>query len=219
MKILSESEKTVHFSIADDPKEAVKYDADGWKLSFEFDPVEGKMLKLTKKQTEQLHAENKKRYMLLVKMLADEEADAQTDEEDKVLQGLAVSAYGGTAKRKLAVQGLDTEKWQYWWERPDNLENALEKGFTVVKGTEAETLRNKKQKGKTHTVGPGGSPELVLLKRPREVQKQDMAKRKERADRVRGAASHVDGFRDPELDKMDSRRRSQVQLGPIPKDD
>jgi len=219
MDILSQSEKTAHVSIEDDQKEVVKYDQAGWKLTFEFDPVEKKMLKLSKTNIEKLHAQNKKRYMLLVKMLADEEADEQTEDEDKTLQGLALKTYGGTAKRKLAVEELDTEKWQYWWERPDNLENALERGFTVVKGTEAKTLRNNKQKGKMHTVGPGGDPELVLLKRPREVQKQDRQKRQDRAERVRGAAKHIDGFRDPKLDEMDSRRRSQVQLGPIPKDD
>ena len=219
MTILSEKEKTVHVGIEDDPKETVKYDQEGWTLKFDFE-LPNKMVKLSKAQVKNLHKANKDAYMTLVKMLAEEEADEQTDEEDKVVSKLALEAYGGTAKAKLNYE-TDTDKWQYWWARPDNVENLRETGFTVVKGEETKTLRNKGQKGKTHTVGPGGDPELVLMKRPREVQAEHTRKRQERARFVREGAQHQlerEGFKDPKIDEMDRRRRSQIQLGPISKD-
>jgi hypothetical protein len=160
---LAERKDAVMVTLDNDPRDVLKYDAEGKDVFFSDQP--GTLLELPPEVLAELPRHLQTRYDIACGVHA--RLKHQADHPELVATpGLEVVGRLATATSRLDVRGK-TPGMHYCWKRTDELRQSGYEGYKVADEKELDTFGS--QIGTTRTVGEKGDTELVLMKIPEET--------------------------------------------------
>lgn len=175
-------------SIDDSIAKIVSYDKEGIFLIFEDEP--GRFVELPEDVVDSLGKENRERYILSQysnKRLVRE----REHPEDFKTQGISVEAAITTARKRLAVEGIQPG-YRPCWKSPAELASAARLGYRIARYKGLKTFSN--EGDEVHKVSAFGQDELILTEVPEETHQavlkyhSDKSRRRVKTTEEAGAA-------------------------------
>lgn len=196
-------DKKIEITLDNSFEDVVKYDEEGYVLSFSSD--QGKFLKLETGQVEKLSRGNRAAYATSY-MLWNEAKEVSTNPPT---EGLSIRPQFATARTRLKIHFVSPEaekafraKWHEVWKRPDELHMAQSEGYSVV--TEEDGVVSFGGGSRNlHVLGGGNTDELVLMKCPLEAYKT-------RIEYVSEISKRRDGAIDNKIEETARRSGAKV---------
>jgi hypothetical protein len=181
-------------------EDVLKWNQEGRVLFFLDD--EETFLGLAPDEVKQLSLENRKRYDVARGIARGDDVMGTVTADIKGYEE-TYNVRPGSADDNLSVYGQKPGE-TYYWERPENIGRRKAEGWGV--NTDSDISTSHKESCSHHTVGGEAKSELVLLSRPKSVQKAEDAKNRAQRDRLINGAK-------------DSFRRGVEKMGAIPIED
>lgn len=197
---------------ADTPwDEVLHYDQQGKVLVYRerngFFPV------LDDEQLSELSEFNRQRYYVVRESF--ESAEDDDMEEIQRLIAVGKSGMAASARERLKVYNKQPE-FAYAWQAPHDVFRARTEGWVVVRKGPEETMFQCADG--IHRIGDKGSEELVLMKRPKELEEEDKRLRQEAYEKQKGVArrqieeARASGGITPYMEDEDLERRKNYRF-------